>query len=171
METEKIEQQVAGALLQKGIEVQVGNTAYAVAPASIATLVLVSELVSQLPTVQMSELNIFTESLCIAKDCRLFGDIAAVLILGAKGLQETREVVENVLFGLWHKKKTIVIDRQRELADEILKELSPSNLNALLTTLFKSMEIEHFFGLTTSLLEINLLRRTREVTMTASGQQ
>lgn len=171
MEKDKVEQQAAETLLQKGVDVQVGDTIYTAAPASFATLVLVSELVSQLPTVQMNEENIFTESLCIAKDCRLVGDVAAVLILGAKGLKETREVVENLLFGLWHKKRKVVIDRQKELADELLKELSPSKLNALLTTLLKSMEIEHFFGLTTSLLEINLLRRTREVTTIASGQQ
>lgn len=171
METEKIEQQVAGALLEKGIKVQVGRMTYTAAPASFATLVLVSELVSQLPVVRMNEENIFTESLCVAKDCRLVGEIAAVLILGAKGLKETREVVENVLFGLWHKKKMVVIDKQKELAEDLLNELSPSKLNALLTTLLRSMEIEHFFGLTTSLLEINLLRQTREVTTTASGQQ
>lgn len=170
MTKENTEQQTAGALLQKPFEVQVGGVTYEAAPASIATLVLVSELVSQLPDVRMNEDNIFTESLCIAKDCRLLGDIAAVLILGAKGLKETREVAKDGLFGLRQKRK-IIVDKQKELADTLLKEFSPRSLNTLLTTLLKSMEIEHFFGLTTSLLEINLLRQTRGVTMTVSGQQ
>lgn len=171
MTKENTEKQTAGTLLQKPFEVQVGGVTYEAAPASIATLVLVSELVSQLPEVCMNEDNIFTESLCIAKDCRLLGDIAAVLILGAKGLKETREVDKICFFGLWLKRGTIVVDKQKELADTLLKEFSPRSLNTLLTTLLKSMEIEHFFGLTTSLLEINLLRQTRGVTMTVSGQQ
>lgn len=169
METEKIEQQVAGTILQKTIKVNVGDMVYEAAPASTATLILVSGLASQLPTVQLSEENVLVETLSIAQDCRVLGDILAVLILGAKGLKETREVIEPKLFGLWSKKKTVVIDKQAELADILLKELSPRSLNSLLVELLTSMEIADFFGLITSLLEVNLLRQTREVGTTASG--
>lgn len=169
METEKIEQQVAGTILQKTIEVHVGDMVYEAAPASTATLILVSGLASQLPTVQLSEENVLVETLSIAQDCRVLGDILAVLILGAKGLKETREVIEPKLFGLWSKKKTVVIDKQAELADILLKELSPRSLNSLLVELLTSMEIADFFGLITSLLEVNLLRQTREVGTTVSG--
>ena len=169
METEKIEQQVAGTILQKTIEVHVGDMVYEAAPASTATLILVSGLASQLPTVQLSEENVLVETLSIAQDCRVLGDILAVLILGAKGLKETREVIEPKLFGLWSKKKTVVIDKQAELADILLKELSPRSLNSLLVELLTSIEIADFFGLITSLLEVNLLRQTREVGTTVSG--
>lgn len=169
METDKIEQQVAGTILQKTIEVHVGDMVYEAAPASTATLILVSGLASQLPTVQLSEENVLVETLSIAQDCRVLGDILAVLILGAKGLKETREVIEPKLFGLWSKKKTVVIDKQAELADILLKELSPRSLNSLLVELLTSMEIADFFGLITSLLEVNLLRQTREVGTTVSG--
>lgn len=169
METEKIEQQVAGTILQKTIKVNVGDMVYEAAPASTATLILVSGLASQLPTVQLSEENVLVETLSIAQDCRVLGDILAVLILGAKGLKETREVIEPKLFGLWSKKKTVVIDKQAELADVLLKELSPRSLNSLLVELLTSMEIADFFGLITSLLEVNLLRQTREVGTTVSG--
>lgn len=169
METDKIEQQVAGTILQKTIEVHVGDMVYEAAPASTATLILVSGLASQLPTVQLSEENVLVETLSIAQDCRVLGDILAVLILGAKGLKETREVIEPKLFGLWSKKKTVVIDKQAELADILLKELSPRSLNSLMVELLTSMEIADFFGLITSLLEVNLLRQTREVGTTVSG--
>nr|WP_129732339.1 hypothetical protein [Parabacteroides goldsteinii] len=170
MEKEHIEQQVAEIILQKTIEVHVGDMVYEAAPASTATLILVSGLVSQLPIVQLSEDNVMIETLSIAQDCRVLGDILAVLILGAKGLKETREVIEPKLFGLWSKKKTVVIDKQAELADILLKELSPRNLNSLLVELLTSMEIADFFGLITSLLEVNLLRQTREVGTTVSGR-
>lgn len=170
MEKEHIEQQVAETILQKTIEVHVGDMVYEAAPASTATLILVSGLVSQLPIVQLSEDNVMIETLSIAQDCRVLGDILAVLILGAKGLKETREVIEPKLFGLWSKKKTVVIDKQAELADILLKELSPRNLNSLLVELLTSMEIADFFGLITSLLEVNLLRQTREVGTTVSGR-
>lgn len=170
MEKEHIEQQVAETILQKTIEVHVGDMVYEAAPASTATLILVSGLVSQFPIVQLSEDNVMIETLSIAQDCRVLGDILAVLILGAKGLKETREVIEPKLFGLWSKKKTVVIDKQAELADILLKELSPRNLNSLLVELLTSMEIADFFGLITSLLEVNLLRQTREVGTTVSGR-
>ena len=161
---------MAETILQKTIEVHVGDMVYEAAPASTATLILVSGLVSQLPIVQLSEDNVMIETLSIAQDCRVLGDILAVLILGAKGLKETREVIEPKLFGLWSKKKTVVIDKQAELADILLKELSPRNLNSLLVELLTSMEIADFFGLITSLLEVNLLRQTREVGTTVSGR-
>lgn len=169
MEKKYIEQQAAGTILQKAIEIQIGNQVYEAAPASTATLILVSELVAQLPAIQLAEDNVMIETLSVAQDCRVLGDILAVLILGAKGLKETREVIEPKLFGLWSKKNIVVIDKQAELADILLKELSPRNLNSLFIELLKSMEIADFFGLITSLLEVNLLRQTREVGTTVSG--
>lgn len=169
MGKESIEQRTAGTILQKTVEVHVGDLVYEAAPASTATLIIVSGLVSQLPTAQLSEDNVLIETLSIAQDCRVLGDIIAVLILGAKGLNETKEVIEPKFFGLWKKKKTVVIDRQAELADILLKELSPMNLNSLLIELISSMEIADFFGLITSLLEVNLLRQTRGVGTIVSG--
>lgn len=164
-----IEQQAADVILQKRISVRIGDNVYQAAPASTATLILVSELVAKLPAIRLDDSNVLIEALRIAKDCRVLGDIVAVLILGAKGLKEERIVVKKKIFGLYEKQRMIVIDKQAELADKILKDLSPSALSKLTINLLSSMEVGDFFGLTTSLLEVNLLRKTREVETTASG--
>jgi hypothetical protein len=161
---ETIESNVSKAILQQPVEVAIGEKTYRVAPPSIATLILVSAAVSKLPKISMDSENIASESLYIAKDCEGLGEIVAILILGAKGLKETKKK----FFGL----KTVEIDQKSILAKEILSELTPRQLSDMLGKLLAGMELAFFFATTASLIEINLLRKTREAvtTTTASGR-
>lgn len=168
---ERLEQKVSQTILQKPVELTIGGEIYQVSPPSTATLILASELICELPVVKLDENDILIETLYIAKDCKVLGDILAVLILGAKNLKTTKEITQKSFWRLIEKKTVVEIDSQKELAEKLLLNLSPRELNNLLAELLKKMHIADFFGLTTSLLEINLLRRTREVEMTASGQQ
>lgn len=81
-----IEQTVAETILEQPFEVKVGEKSYQVASASTATLILVSEAISQLPHIALDTEKVVEETLSVAKDCRILGDIAAILILGAKNL-------------------------------------------------------------------------------------
>lgn len=173
------EQKVSDTILQKPIEVSVGDRKYTAAPASTATLILVSETISLLPHAKLDPERLVEDSLSIAKDCRPLGEIAAILLLGAKNLKETVKVRQKVekrrLFGLVKVTETIeierVIDRKAELATELLDDLSPRELNNLVVSLLQKMELGDFFGLTTFLTEINLLRPTKvENETTASGR-
>lgn len=194
--TEQIESQVAKTVLQQREEIIVGGEVMEVAPPSTATLILTSEAAAQLPRVKLDSENIAGEVLYIAKDCRVLGDVVAILILGAKGLTETVKVPETVektiertvydeyMFGLIKRPKVItetitetvekevVIDRKAELAKKLLEDITPRELHNLTVRLLKALQIADFFGLTTSLIEINLIRQTREVVSetTASGQ-
>lgn len=174
-----IEEKVAGTILQKDIEVTVGGKKYKAAPASTATLILASEAVSRLPKVNLNPEKVVEESLSVARECRPLGDIAAILILGAKDLTETvkaRQTVEKRrLWGLvkWTEETEVeqVIDRKAELAKKLLEDLSPRALNLLVAQLLQKMELGDFFGLTTFLTEINLMRPTKVGNeTTASGQ-
>lgn len=156
-----------------------GDRKYTAAPASTATLILVSEAISLLPHAKLDPERLVEDSLSIAKDCRPLGEIAAILLLGAKNLKETVKVRQKVekrrLFGLVKVTETIeterVIDRKAELATELLDDLSPRELNNLVVSLLQKMELGDFFGLTTFLTEINLLRPTKvENETTASGR-
>lgn len=89
MATKTIEEKVAETILQKDIEVTVGGKKYKAAPASTATLILASEAVSRLPEINLDPEKVVEESLSVARECRPLGDIAAILILGAKNLTET----------------------------------------------------------------------------------
>lgn len=168
---DNIEKQVAEAILQKTREIRIGQDIYQVAPPTTMTLIMASELISTLPKWKLDNEKILSESLCIAKDCRFLGDILAILILGAKGARGTKEVVRKRFFGLIKEKMTVEVDHIAPLSEKLLGELSPAELNEIMAELFRMMQIADFFGLTTSLLEINLLRRTREVgETTASGR-
>lgn len=181
MKAKTIESKVAEVILQKPEEITIGGKVYSVAPPSVATLILASEAVSRLPQTTVDAEKIVEESLSIAKECRALGEIAAILILGAKGLTEVvkrEETIPKLRFlGLfrWYKRVEVEVveDRKAQLAGELLENLTPRKLHQLIARLLQRMEIGDFFGLTTFLLEINLLRATKvEKTRktTASGQ-
>jgi len=157
-----IEQNASKTILQAPKEVKVGDTVYEVAPPTMATLILASELISQLPATKLDNNNILFETLSIAKDCRLVGDIVATIILGARNLTSEKETVKTHCFGFLKKKKTVHINNLSELSKKLIEELSPAELNNVFAEILKTMQISDFFGLTSSLLEINLLRQTRE---------
>jgi len=81
-----IESKTAEAILERKKQITIGDQTYEVAQPTMATLILVSELVSQLPQTRMDPENILTETLRVAKDCRILGDIIAVLILGEENI-------------------------------------------------------------------------------------
>ena len=174
-----MEQRVAETILQKEEEITVCGRTYRVAPPSTATLILASEAVSRLPKTKLDPQRVVEESLSVAKDCRALGDVAAILILGARHLTETRTVREKrerrYLWGLIRLHKNVEVekttDRKAELSKEILECCSPKALNLLVGSLLQKMEIGDFFGLTTFLTEINMLRPTKvETPTTASGR-
>lgn len=169
MATETIEQQVARTLLQKPTAITVGNEQYTMAPPSIATLVLASEAISELPAVNTDPGNPIAGALAIAEECRPIGDTLAILILGAKGLTQKRENVRKYLWGLLKRKSTEVVDRKAELARKILEEMTPQQAFSLLNTLLSNTQIAFFLSITTSLTEVNMLKKTKNPT-TASGQ-
>lgn len=179
----KIEKKVADAILQQPQEIKVGKKKYETAPPSTATLILVSEAVSRLPqhNIEVKEGDsIVQPSLAIAKDCTPMGEIAAILILGAKGLtevvKEKIEVKERGFLGLFNRTKIVeverTIDRKAELAREILEDHPPTEVFNIITRLLSTMQLSDFFATTTFLIEINLLRQTKVVQnpTTAFGQ-
>lgn len=190
MEKRKLtaEQQVGEAVLQKSRDIKVGTHTYTVAPPSVATLILASEAISLLPKEELDEnKNIVEQTLAIAKDCRPFGDILAVMILGATKLShvekveytEEREIEElhykTYLWGLFKKPvilkrtisevktKEIVVNDRELLAEQLMNELTPREAQQLFTAMIVNFEIGDFFGITTFLNGINLLRPKKVV--------
>ncbi|MEG2121974.1 MAG: hypothetical protein RRZ64_07960, partial [Rikenellaceae bacterium] len=120
--------------------------------------------------IKMTSKNILYEVLNVAKDCRVIGDIIAVLILGDKNRIERKIVAKYNFLGMSFCKREVVFDRQAKLAEELLQNTSPKELNTLAIQLLMNMEISDFFGLSTSLIEVNLIKPTRGVEKTiASG--
>lgn len=171
------EQKAAQTILQQPEEIKVGAKTYTVAPPSVATLILVSGAVSRLPHIKLDEERVLEETLSVAKDCAELGDIAATLILGAKHVNdiEERRVTQRKrrLWGLFHTKSTTVEyeTKMDRLKRELLEELTPRELYNLIARTLQKMQVGDFFGLTTFLTAINLMRPTKvETEATASGQ-
>ncbi len=169
MEQTTIESRVASAILEKSIDnIDIEGVTYEIAPPSTATLILISEIVATLPVVKkVPAEEIVTSVLHYARYYRPIGDIAAVLILGAKNLIEYRTIVQEkrYLFGLIRRKTetTIKVDKKAELAKIILENVSPTTLFNVVVQRLQDMEIGSFFAITTSLSEANILKPTKEV--------
>lgn len=154
-----IEEKATETILQKPAMIKIGQETYEAQPIRTATLIEASAIISKLPAAKLNINNLVYETLSIAKNCRLLGDLAALLVLGAQQPATSNTWPQIALF----KAKDRYKETLKELSDKILYELSPKELNNLITGQLMTMEISDFFGLTTSLLEINLLKETREV--------
>ena len=179
---ENLEKLVTDTILQRESDViTIDGKEYPIASPTPATLILISEQVSQMPDINKEAEDIVKEVLGKAKDFSIIGRIAAILILGAKRIREQRtiektyhESVEKwswkkhrfVLTTVQHTKEVLEVDY---LAERILDEVTNETLYKLVEKRLKQMQIWDFFVLTTSLSEANLLKRTREVETTAFG--
>lgn len=167
----KAESKVAETILQKTQEVTIGNQTYLVAPPSTATLILVSELVAQMPQIELNTQEIMSESLRIAKDCKVLGDIVAVLILGAKNI--TKQMVKVRMyrfFGLIPCFEEVEIDNQKILAKEILEDVPPIELNTIVQKLLSGLDTAFFFSVSSFLIGVNLTKPTKQEETIQSGQ-
>lgn len=168
---ETVEKKVSKEVLQQPEEISVGGKTYTFYPPSVATLILASEAISQLPQVKLETEHLAEDSLYAARECRILGDIVAILLLGARHLTEVQKVVrtqeKRLFWGLLKYKRAreeeVTVDRKAELAKTLLEELTPRDLHNLTAQLLQRMQLADFFGLTTFLIEINLTRPTREV--------
>jgi len=161
-----IEKITCDTILQNPVTITVKGKEYKIAPPTTATLIETSKYISQIPDIKVSnEGNTISEVLATAKDCECFGDIAAILILGKKNLEEEKKY----LFGLV--KRTV--ENRKRLADELLNTLNPEELSNLILEIFKMLKVDFFFGLSIFLKEVNQLRRTKETedVTTAFGQK
>ena len=159
-----IENKVAETVLEKPIQVKVGEKTYEVPHPTLATIIETSALISELPYVDFSaaKKDCVSETLRIAKDFKGLEHIIALLILGAK--KAYREVK---VFGItiWRSK---CLDK---LAKEIKNTLTPKQVMDTLVEILSNMECAFFLITITSLNKVNNLKPTKGTKTTVSGQQ
>lgn len=169
-----LEEKAADTILQRAAKVKIGGKEYEAAPPSIATLILVSEAVSRLPQRKLDDKSVVSECLAVAKDCRPLGDIAAIMILGARHINDKTNDPHTEQKGWFRRlfsRKSNSVTKKEALAQEIIDTYTPSELHGLITMLLQRMDLADFFALTTFLTEVNLLRQTKvETGTTAYGQ-
>ena len=179
---DNLEKIVADTILQRASDtIVIDGVEYPITPATPATLILVSELVSTMPSINRNADNILYEVLSTAKDLSVIGKIVATLILGAKRIKERRYVTiqDETETKRWSWKRlrfvtsrTTIETKVLEvdyLAERLLNEVTNHTLIQIVTKRLGMMQIGDFFELTTSLSEANQLKRTREVVATQYG--
>lgn len=153
------EKKVADALLQREQEITLSGKVYKVAPPSIATLILVSECLAELPEELFNttgdDVNLTIEALRSARYARPIGKAIATLILGAKRIRR-----DNLLsWWLRYVKRASRLDR---VALKVLESYPPSELSRVFLQLVSRMEVGDFFALTAFLQGLRVTRPTRE---------
>lgn len=180
---ETLEKKVTDTILQRSSEnLEVEGNVYPIAPPTVATIILISELIAEMPEVDINADNILWEVLNKAKNCKAIGKIAATLILGAKRTLEHRTITVDKVVPCrkfsWRKfrwvtnhyrKEQVEVEELEHLSTLILENCSSKVLREVITKRLNDIGIGDFFGLTTSLSEANLLKRTKEVE-TAFGE-
>lgn len=162
-----IESRVAATILERTVgTLEIEGVKYNIAPPTIGTLILASEIVSFFPKIEDVEdkQRIFM-ALFKAKDFAKLADLGAVLILGSKKQTEEREIIveKRHLFGLIKRKHRVkqTVDLRAELAQKILDNVRPSVLFEVIIKRLRDNEIMTFFAITTSLNEANILKPTK----------
>ena len=164
MDNRTIEQKAADTILQKAAKVSIGGKEYEAAPPSIATL---------LPHHKLDDKNLVLESLNVAKHCKVLGDVAAILILGARHFNDRQNDPHKESKGWFRrlfcgKSKQAQRTQGETLSQEILETCSPRELYDLIAMLLQRMDLADFFALTTFLTEVNLLRQKKVETETTA---
>lgn len=178
-----IEKHVADTVLERASDsLTLGGVEYPIAPPTLATIIMVSELSATLPPIDEENDNLLQEVLRNARHCHTLGRIAAVLLLGAKRVLENRQVpadapkkrsyLSRILRLACRKKKNEpTVAEVDKVAQICLTELSPVVLRNIVARRLIDMQIADFFALTTSLSTANHLKPTREVEKaTQSGE-
>lgn len=162
-----IESRVAATILERTVStLEIEGVTYNIAPPTIGTLILASEIVSFFPQIDdVDDKQRIFMALFKAKDFKMLADLAAVLILGSKRMTEEREVTveKRHIFGLIKRKhrEKQTVDLRAELAKKILDNVRPSVLFEVIVKRLRDNEIMTFFAITTSLNAANILKPTK----------
>lgn len=172
----RIEELIGETILQDAQPLEVeGVGTLQVAHPSVATIIEASKSIGNLPvfpSIRGKEDTALTYVLAHARDCAVLGDVAAVLILGKKGISRrikkplsANSRKNNRFFSFFRRKVSL----RKLLADVLLEDYTPEQLQNIVTSCLGMQQIGFFLNITTSLNEANLLRQTKSET-TASGQ-
>lgn len=146
----QIETQAADVVFNRKMVVVAGGITFTLPRPTMATLIAASEMIAELPDRQLDPEKLITESMAVATACVPVGRIAAVLLLGVRKGNSSSLLKE----ALWKRKI-------RRYGNELLRALTPDEMKDLIIGILNGAKVGDFFGLTTSLIEVNLLRRTK----------
>jgi len=152
----KIEERTSNTVLGTKIKVNIGGSVYQAPAPTLATLLRASALISVLPEIKnIDSKDFILESLFLGKYAREVAKIIALFICGEPKVLNFKDKIK------------------RRLLERKLMRSDISDIKEAFVKILNSKQIQYFFEITISLLEINMLRKTREMVTetTASGLQ
>lgn len=171
------EQRTSESILQKGKTLKIGSETFYMPKPTVGTIIMISEIISTLPHFDMSKgTSLVQEIMAHSKDMKPLGDAVAVLILGAKEVIRQKEKTSQKskkqhFWQFWKKTQTTEYER---ISKKALEDLSPVELNTIISECLNDLNLGVFFGLTTSLTTANILKPTKSGVVTerttVSGQ-
>lgn len=154
-----LEENVSKAILEHKSEIIICRRKYTVTPPTPATLIMASAYCAKLPKMNPYG-NIVTEILLHAKDAEAIGKVVAVLILGAKRINQNRKI------------RTGIFRKRNEfewLSQYLMENMTIKDVAKVIAQRLTEMQIGDFFGLTTSLSAVNITKATKEVGTQSGG--
>ena len=169
MKKKPIESMVADEILQRKLEFKIGDVVYEAPAPTIGTLVMVSELIAQLP--EMTDVDTVQAVLSNGKHGRKIARVIATYIIGAKELNMGRN---RRFLGFLPIRTTHNTPKERveKLAERILVECTAEDISRMLSALTSESKLSDFFAVTTFLREASLTKPTKveKTKTTASGR-
>jgi len=145
----RIETKTAETILQRPMTITLGGKEYEVAPPSIATLIGVSEAVTDLP--DMDDLDAQEAAFWTfrnAKKCQAIVKATSILIMGERDYTKDK--------------------KKRKSIEESVRNCQPKELLNAISTMLGGLQVTDFFAVTAFLSGVNLLKT--EKTMTVPGR-
>ena len=155
-----MEEQVADVILETPKEVTIGGEVYTMSPPTIGTLILFSKYVKQMPKEALDKDFPVASLLQQADKLEFVGYALSVIILGVKDFYKEVEVEANKGFFSRKNITKTSITKGEELAQKI-NQAPIDEVLPILFKLLKFLQLEDFFQLTTSLIELNLTKETK----------
>lgn len=153
----KTQSKLANTILQRPMRVEVAGKHYDVPQPTLATIIMASEKIAELPKYDIDAEKPYSTVLSQAKHCKTASEVCAILILGAKRLRS--------LDRLRRRRAVTRLSRDIEL------DCSLAELNVLLKRLLATIDVKDFFAITTFLQGINLTEPKKvEAETTAPGR-
>ena len=142
----------------------IGGKEYTLPKPTVGTIIMVSEILSELPYDIMKDDSIVQHVFANAKDMKALGRLLAVLLMGAQAVVRA-EGKRRFSLKFWKNKSKV-----DKLADELLLSITPKEFAAVVAELIGNLDIAFFFGTITSLTRVNVLTPTKaESPTTQSG--
>ena len=158
-----VEEKAADTILQKPIEVKVGSKTYEVAKPTLATLMEVSKYISLLPdagTIDKNDIVPFILSNA-SNAGAILAKIAAVLIIGAQGIQKIAQKRKKRAFLWFYRTCTETKSNVDALSEEIAINVSCEELNGIISEALSHQSIGFFLSSIISLKGASISEKTK----------